>query len=46
MMKMHLPPVGEDSLILVCGPDAMIEGIVKPGLTALGWDVEKCLVVF
>lgn len=46
MLELHLPPPGEDSLILTCGPEPMIEEIVKPGLMALGWDVEKCLVVF
>lgn len=46
MLETHLPPPGEDSLILVCGPQPMIDAVVKPELTALGWDVEKSLVVF
>lgn len=46
MLEIHLPPPGPDSLILFCGPDAMVDAVVKPGLTALGWDVEKSLVIF
>lgn len=46
MMRNHLPPPSEDSLVLFCGPDAMVDGVVKPGLVTLGWDLEKSLVVF
>lgn len=46
MLRKHLPPAADDSLILICGPEPMIEGVVKPGLTELGWDIEKSLVVF
>ncbi|TFK98170.1 hypothetical protein BDV98DRAFT_573190 [Pterulicium gracile] len=46
MMRKHLPPPGPDSLILICGPDGLIHNTAKPGLTQLGWDVEKQLVVF
>ncbi|GAA5907038.1 hypothetical protein JCM5296_006574 [Sporobolomyces johnsonii] len=46
MLAEHLPPPSEDSLVLICGPDPMINEIVKPGLTELGWDVPNQLVVF
>lgn len=32
MLRTHLPPPGEDSLALFCGPDAMLDRTVKPGL--------------
>lgn len=46
MMKQHLPPADDDTLILVCGPDAMIEKVVKPNLIEMGYDIDKCLVIF
>ncbi|QRV99692.1 nitrate reductase [Ceratobasidium sp. AG-Ba] len=47
MMRAHLPPSGQsDTLILICGPDALIKQTVKPGLERLGWDTSKTLVVF
>lgn len=46
MMKDHLPSPGDNALILVCGPDPMIDQTVKPGLKRLGWDITKSLVVF
>lgn len=46
ILKRFLPEPSEDNLILVCGPEPMIEETVKPGLIALGWDIEKSLVAF
>ncbi|KAG8731696.1 hypothetical protein FRC10_001568 [Ceratobasidium sp. 414] len=47
MMRAHLPPAGQgDTLVLICGPDALIKQTVKPGLERLGWDTAKTLVVF
>ncbi|KAH7335973.1 nitrate reductase [Rhizoctonia solani] len=47
MMKAHLPsPDTPDTLILICGPDSLIQQTVKPGLERLGWDTSKTLVVF
>ncbi|KAG8718163.1 hypothetical protein FRC08_005817 [Ceratobasidium sp. 394] len=47
MMRAHLPPADQaDTLILICGPDALIKQTVKPGLERLGWDTAKTLVVF
>jgi hypothetical protein len=40
MMKAHLPPPSEDTLICICGPEAMQE-TAKKQLTALGFDVTK-----
>jgi nitrate reductase (NAD(P)H) len=45
MLKEHLPTVSDQTLILICGPDGMIE-TVKRCLTNIGWDIEKSLVVF
>lgn len=46
MLKTHLPEPDDDALILICGPDPMINDLVKPGLTELGWDISTSLVVF
>ncbi|GAA5887933.1 hypothetical protein JCM6882_000807 [Rhodosporidiobolus microsporus] len=46
MLEQHLPPPGDDSLVLFCGPDPMLNDIVKPGLAELGWDVPSQLVIF
>jgi nitrate reductase (NAD(P)H) len=53
MLKSTMPPApnagdpdSEGSLVLVCGPEGMIEGAVKPGLKRLGWDLDTSLVVF
>ncbi|SGY20627.1 BQ5605_C016g08109 [Microbotryum silenes-dioicae] len=46
MLIDHLPPPGPDSLVLICGPDPMINEIIKPGLAELGWDVPNTLVIF
>ncbi|CAE6432451.1 unnamed protein product [Rhizoctonia solani] len=47
MMKAHLPsPDTPDTLILICGPDGLVQHTVKPGLERLGWDTSKTLVVF
>jgi ferredoxin-NADP reductase len=41
----HFPPPNEDALVLACGPDGLIE-TVKRCMEAVGWDLEKSLVVF
>lgn len=46
MMQKHLPSPGDDALILVCGPEGMINLAVKPGLQRLGWNIDSSLVVF
>ncbi|KAL4079389.1 hypothetical protein J3A83DRAFT_4409606 [Scleroderma citrinum] len=46
MLKAEMPCPSEQGIILVCGPEPMINFTVKPGLQAAGWDVEKYLVVF
>merc|ERR1719215_326953 len=35
MMKLHLPPPGTDTRILLCGPQAMIDKCCKQNLEAL-----------
>lgn len=32
--------------MLLCGPDALLDLTVKPGLKELGWDLESQVVVF
>lgn len=44
-LRTHLPPVHEDNIVCLCGPDPMQES-VKSALTNLGWDIESQLVVF
>ena len=46
MLEAHMPPPSGDAVILTCGPEPMIQHTVKPGLTRLGWDISKSLVVF
>ncbi|KAJ9115229.1 hypothetical protein QFC20_001096 [Naganishia adeliensis] len=46
MYEKHLPKPSDDALVLICGPEAMINQTAKPLLTELGWDVEKQLVIF
>jgi hypothetical protein len=37
MLAQHLLPAGPDSLALMCGPPAMLERAVLPGLASLGY---------
>nr|KAG5691404.1 hypothetical protein BaRGS_003776 [Batillaria attramentaria] len=37
MIKEHLPPPGDDSLILMCGPPPMINFACQPNLEKLGY---------
>ncbi|KAH7886818.1 hypothetical protein F5I97DRAFT_1058506 [Phlebopus sp. FC_14] len=46
LMRTHLPAPSEEALVLVCGPDAMINQAIRPGMESLGWNAERCLVVF
>ena len=46
MMAAHLPPPSPEDLVLACGPHPMIVEVVKPGLQALGWDIDTQLVIF
>jgi len=46
MLQKHLPLPADDALILVCGPQGMIDFTVKPGLQRLGWNVDSFLVIF
>jgi len=46
MLETEMPSPSEQGIILVCGPEPMINYAVKPGLKAVGWDLEKHLVVF
>lgn len=46
LLKAHIPGPSEHGIVLVCGPDPMINQAVKPGLKAAGWNIENHLVVF
>lgn len=37
MLKEHMPPPGEDTLILMCGPPPMIQYACSPNLEKLGY---------
>eukprot|EP00898_Chlorokybus_atmophyticus_P005669 jgi/Chlat1/6102/Chrsp40S05686 len=37
IIRDHLPPPGEDTLVLMCGPPGLIEKAVKPALQKLGY---------
>lgn len=37
MIKQHLPPPGKTTLILVCGPPALIQTAAHPNLEKLGY---------
>lgn len=46
ILREHMPSPQNTTLILACGPDPMINLLVKPGLEAIGWDIGESLVVF
>jgi nitrate reductase (NAD(P)H) len=46
MFEGRLPDPSKGALVMVCGPDPLVNHTVKPILTELGWDVESQLVVF
>ena len=33
-LRQYLPPPSDDALLMVCGPDGLINEIVKPGLVS------------
>ncbi|XP_055388562.1 NADH-cytochrome b5 reductase 3-like, partial [Condylostylus longicornis] len=37
MIREHLPPPGDESLVLLCGPPPMIQFACKPNLAKVGW---------
>jgi len=45
MLVSHLPPLGQDTLVCICGPPAM-EQSVKASLSQKGWDLSKQVVLF
>jgi len=46
MLQKHLPSPSDDALVLVCGPEGMVNLAIKPGLQRLGWNIDSSLVVF
>ncbi|CAL5056014.1 unnamed protein product [Urochloa decumbens] len=46
VMREHLPLGDGDTLALVCGPPAMVECTVRPGLEKMGYDLDKSCLVF
>ena len=45
-LREHLPPGDGETLALVCGPPAMVECTVRPGLEKMGYDLDKSCLVF
>lgn len=41
MISNHLPPPGDDTLVLLCGPPAMINSACLPNLEKLGYDKSR-----
>uniref|UniRef100_A0A804PN41 Nitrate reductase [NAD(P)H] n=1 Tax=Zea mays TaxID=4577 RepID=A0A804PN41_MAIZE len=46
VMREHLPLGDSETIALVCGPPAMIECTVRPGLEKMGYDLDKACLVF
>ena len=46
VMREHLPLGDGETLALVCGPPAMVECTVRPGLESMGYDLDKSCLVF
>ncbi|CAL4967210.1 unnamed protein product [Urochloa decumbens] len=46
VMRKHLPLGDGETLALVCGPPAMVECTVRPGLQRMGYDLDKSCLVF
>ncbi|KAM3244053.1 hypothetical protein ACQJBY_055768 [Aegilops geniculata] len=47
VLRDHLPLGGDgETLALVCGPPAMLECTVRPGLEKMGYDLDKDCLVF
>uniref|UniRef100_A0ACD5ZAY1 Uncharacterized protein n=1 Tax=Avena sativa TaxID=4498 RepID=A0ACD5ZAY1_AVESA len=47
VLREHLPMGGDgETLALVCGPPAMLECTVRPGLEKMGYDLDKDCLVF
>jgi len=42
MLREHMPPAADDTLILMCGPPAMVNSACKPNLEALNHAEERC----
>ncbi|MEQ2194221.1 hypothetical protein XENOCAPTIV_025589, partial [Xenoophorus captivus] len=41
MLKEHLPPPGDDTLILMCGPPPMIQFACNPNLDKAGYSPSR-----
>lgn len=42
MIRNHLPPPGEEPLVLMCGPPPMIQFACLPNLERVGHPKERC----
>jgi cytochrome-b5 reductase len=42
MIRDHLPPPGEETLVLMCGPPPMIQFACLPNLESVGHAKESC----
>ena len=41
MIAKHLPPPGEDTLVLMCGPPPMVKFACQKNLDALGYPADR-----
>ena len=41
MIKEHLPPPADDTIVVMCGPPPMINFACKPNLDSLGYSAES-----
>jgi nitrate reductase (NAD(P)H) len=44
MLRKHALAPGADAMAFMCGPPALVEGVVKPGLLATGYPTERVVV--
>ncbi|GER49225.1 nitrate reductase [Striga asiatica] len=46
ILREHIPAAGDETLVLVCGPPAMMQFAVNPSLEKMGFDLKKSMLVF
>ncbi|KAJ1452731.1 hypothetical protein M885DRAFT_526110 [Pelagophyceae sp. CCMP2097] len=44
LIERHLPAPSADALVLLCGPQAMLDNAASPALDALGYDLKRRVV--
>ncbi|CAA0827861.1 Nitrate reductase [Striga hermonthica] len=46
ILREHIPAAGDETLVMVCGPPAMMQFAVNPSLEKMGFDLKKSMLVF